>query len=143
MPTPTYKLRNEVEKIIGGRLGYTVSDASANLATTTDSAQDIEGCSQVLDAGTYLVWGVFDCINNTANNDRLLVGECFVGGTAEDRNMTCRTSEANQRSSLTYMWIVALSEQATVKLAAKHMGGSTGTYKIESDNTRLITLRIA
>lgn len=106
--------------------------------TTTTTAADCTGATLSLTAGTYIVVANFDAVVNNALNDRLFEGILDVGGTDEnDLAVLNAPGLVNVRAPITQVWRVVLGSTTTVKLQARHSGGTVGDFTVRFDNTTI------
>lgn len=114
------------------------ASASADYTPTTTTATDITGATLSLAANTYIVVGAFDVTVNSALNDRLFEGVLDVGGVDEnDLAVLNAPGLVNVRAPLVQAWRVVLGSTTTVKLQARHSGGTAGDFTVNAANTTI------
>lgn len=110
--------------------------------TTTSSLADVTGASLSLEAGTYVVSGMFDTLVNNALNDRTFEGHLDVGGVDEnDYAQLVAPGLVNVRATIPQSWRIVLTATTTIKLRTKYSGGTVGDFTVKSTNTTLTAYR--
>ena len=111
--------------------------------TTTASLQDLTGSTLSLEAGTYVVHGVYDVEVNNSGNDKLFEGHLDVGGSDQnDIALLLATGFADaDRVTVSQSWRIVLASTTTVKLRALHSGGATGDFDVKGANTTITAYR--
>lgn len=114
------------------------ASATADLTATTTTAADVTGATLSLVAGTYIVIGNFD-VSIKGNADRLFEGILDVDGTDEnDLAVLLGVGlDTDDRQQVLQVWRVTLASTLTVKLQARHSGGTAGDFTVNAANTTL------
>lgn len=114
------------------------ASATADYTPTTTTATDVTGASLSLGAGTWVVLGIFDVTRNGATNDRTFEGVLDVGGADEnDLAVLSVPVSATVRAHAVQAWRITLGSTTTVKLQARHSGGTAGDFTVNAANTTL------
>lgn len=114
------------------------ASATADYTPTTTTATDVTGASLSLAAGTYVVAGNFDVTRNGATNDRTFEGVLDVNAVDEnDLAVWTPLGAILVRSQVVQVWRVTLASTLTVKLQARHSGGTAGDFTVNAANTTL------
>jgi hypothetical protein len=115
--------------------GTAATAASSGDVTTTSSLADATGCSVSLSAGTYIVLGVFDVLVNS-NADRTFEGHLDVGGSDQTRiaPLVAVGLDTSDRQPIIQAWLVTVAATTTVKLRAKHSGGTAGDFTVKANS---------
>lgn len=118
------------------------ASASANASgdvTTTSSLADVTGATLSLGAGTWIVAGIFDVVLNS-NPDRTFEAHLDSGGVdqAEVAPLIPVGLDSSDRASIMRVWRLTLGATTTVKLRAKHSGGSAGDYTVKQTNSGIV-----
>lgn len=107
---------------------------SSGTLTLSTSLQDVVGATLSLDAGTYIIIGVFD-MNISTTGCGLLEGYLDVGGTAQTGRARFGDPAVAHEATVTQAWLVTIaSSPTTVKLQAKK-GSAGGTAGVVTVNT--------
>lgn len=116
-----------------------VASATATLDLTT-SAQDIEGCSLSLGAGTWLIVGVFAFSGN--NQGAIARGYCNIGGTDESAEAQFQPNGTAgvERATVLQMWPRTLTATTVVKLRALK-DADVGIFRAWITHTRIFAMR--
>lgn len=119
------------------------ASASSELTATTGSAADITGATLSLAEGIWIVIGVFD-VTVKSNSDRLFEGILDVGGSDENDLATLQGVglDTDDRANISQVWRITLGGTTTVKLQARHSGGSAGDFTVNDDNTTITAYKV-
>ena len=132
--------RRAVEGVM--RRLQSVSQAAATAALTlTTSYQDIAGVTLSLNAGNYLIIGIFDFIGTALDAGQTGLGQLDVGGTAQTALATFCLA-ANSRVTISHAFAITLTSTTTCKLQASKNGG-TGTSTASNVHTTITAVRLA
>lgn len=118
--------------------GLSASATSSGDLTTTSSLADVTGCSVSLGVGTWIVAGIFDVLVNS-DTDRTFEGHLDVGGADETivAPLIGVGLDTGDRLPIVQAWRITVASTTTVKLRAKHSGGSAGDFTAKA-NSRIL-----
>ena len=113
------------------------ASASGDLSGTTGTAADVTGATLSLAAGTYIVAGNFQVELNSG--DRVFEGVLDVAGSDENDLAIWEAIGADDgdEQQVVQFWRITLGSTSTVKLQARHSGGTTGDFDVKAANTTL------
>lgn len=106
--------------------------------TVTGSLQDVAGATLTLDAGTWIINGVFDTVRNGVTNDRTFEGHLDVNGSDQTGVAAFGVPVAvSVEASVSQMWKVTLGSTQVCKLRAQYTGGTSGDFTVNATNTTI------
>lgn len=123
----------------GGGGESQLAAATSDLTLTT-TKQDVPGATLSLEAGTWVVIGVFRLQCSSYASLVGCRGWLDVGGVVQNQKAIFAPTVANQTATVLQTWRLVLSSLTTVKLQADK-GADTGTYFVESDDTNITAIK--